>query len=134
MGADHVIPEMAMRAMGGEDPFRVWGADQYRAFCYVDDAVEAMLRLMATPAAAGQIVHIGDDTQETNIADLAKLVLRLDRRATRRSEPAPAPPGSVARRCPDLGRLRALTGYEPAVGLEEGVRRTIAWYREWPAR
>ena len=49
-------------------------------------------------------------------------------------EPAPAPPGSVARRCPDLGRLRALTGYEPAVGLEEGVRRTISWYRERPAR
>jgi len=41
-----------------------------------------------------------------------------------------APPGSVARRCPDLSRLRALTGYEPAVSLEEGVRSTFAWYRE----
>jgi UDP-glucose 4-epimerase/UDP-glucuronate decarboxylase len=133
MGADHVIPEMAMRAMAGENPFRVWGADQYRAFCYVEDAVDAMLRLMATPEASGQIVHIGDDTQETNITDLAKLVLRLTG-ADAALEPAPAPPGSVARRCPDLGRLRALTGYEPAVGLEEGVRRTISWYRERPAR
>jgi UDP-glucose 4-epimerase/UDP-glucuronate decarboxylase len=133
MGADHVIPEMAMRAMAGENPFRVWGADQYRAFCYVEDAVDAMLRLMATPEASGQIVHIGDDTQETNITDLAKLVLRLTG-ADAALEPGPAPPGSVARRCPDLGRLRALTGYEPAVGLEEGVRRTISWYRERPAR
>jgi UDP-glucuronate decarboxylase len=133
MGADHVIPEMAMRAMAGESPFRVWGADQYRAFCYVEDAVDAMLRLMATPEAGGQIVHIGDDTQETNITDLAKLVLRLTG-ADAALEPAPAPAGSVARRCPDLRRLRALTGYEPAVGLEEGVRRTISWYRERPAR
>jgi len=46
MGADHVIPEMSLRA-GGEDPFRVPGADQFRAFCHVDDAVEAMVRLMA---------------------------------------------------------------------------------------
>ena len=59
MGADHVIPEMTLRALGGEDPFRVPGAEQYRAFCYVEDAVDATLRLMAAPAAAGQIVHIG---------------------------------------------------------------------------
>ncbi|SNT41523.1 UDP-glucose 4-epimerase/UDP-glucuronate decarboxylase [Asanoa hainanensis] len=133
MGADHVIPEMAMRAMAGEDPFKVWGADQYRAFCYVDDAVEAMLRLMASPAAVGQIVHIGDDSQETNIADLAKLVLRLTSHDGALS-PEPAPAGSVARRCPDLSLLRSLTGYQPAVDLEDGVRRTIAWYRDWQKR
>ncbi|MFC7534747.1 NAD-dependent epimerase/dehydratase family protein [Actinoplanes sp. GCM10030250] len=129
MGADHVIPEMALRAAGGEDPFRVPGADQFRAFCHVDDAVQAMVRLMATPEAAGQIVHIGNDREETNIGDLAKLVLRVaDRSATLEAEPAP--PGSVHRRCPDLGRLRELTGYEPAVTLEEGVRSTFAWYRD----
>jgi UDP-glucose 4-epimerase/UDP-glucuronate decarboxylase len=77
MGADHVIPEMSLRAQAGEDPFRVPGADQFRAFCHVDDAVEAMVRLMATPAAADQIVHIGNDRGETNIGDLAKLVLRV---------------------------------------------------------
>jgi len=132
MGADHVIPEMALRALRGEDPFRVPGADQYRAFCYVDDAVEAMRRLMDTPAAFGQIVHIGDDTAETNIGDLAKLVVRVAGVSPElAAEPAPA--GSVARRCPDLGRLRELTGYEPAVSLEDGVRRTLDWYKEnWP--
>lgn len=129
MGADHVIPEMSLRALRGVDPFPVPGADQTRAFCHVDDAVEAMLRLMATPAATGQIVHIGNDREEITIGDLAKLVLRVAG-----VSPAivaqPAPPGSVTRRCPDLSRLRALTGYEPAVGLEEGVRDTFAWYRE----
>ena len=133
MGADHVIPEMSLRAMRGEDPFMVWGADQYRAFCYVDDAVEAMLRLMASPEAAGQIVHIGDDTEQTNITDLAKLVLRVAG-VSPAIQTAPAPPGSVARRCPDLTKLRRLTGYEPMVPLEEGVRRTLDWYREWSRR
>jgi len=128
MGVDHVIPEMSMRALRGEDPFRVWGADQRRAFCYVDDAVEAMVRLMQTPAAAGEIVHIGDDSAEMNIADLAKLVLRVAG-ATPDLLALPAPSGSVARRSPDLGKLRALTGYEPTVSLEDGVQRTFDWYR-----
>lgn len=132
MGADHVIPELSLRAMAGEDPFRVFGVDQHRAFCHIDDAVEAMLRLMATPDAAGQIVHIGDDTAETNIGDLAKLILRIAG-VSPTLDVVPAPAGSVARRCPDLTRLRTLTGYAPAVGLEEGVRRTFEWYREfWP--
>jgi UDP-glucuronate decarboxylase len=134
MGADHVIPEMSLRALRGEDPFRVPGADQFRAFCHVDDAVEAMVRLMAVPAAAGQIVHIGNDRDETNIGDLAKLVLRLAG-ASPAIAPLAAPHGSVPRRCPDLSRLRELTGYEPAVPVEEGVRMTYAWYREhgWPS-
>ncbi|WDZ83917.1 NAD-dependent epimerase/dehydratase family protein [Micromonospora cathayae] len=134
MGADHVVPEMSLRAMRGADPFPVPGADQYRAFCHVDDAVEAMLRLMATPAAAGQIVHIGNDREETNIGDLAKLVLRVAGVSPAIAAQA-APPGSVSRRCPDLTRLRELTGYEPTVSLEEGVRTTFAWYREhgWPS-
>ncbi|GHJ09685.1 nucleoside-diphosphate sugar epimerase [Micromonospora humidisoli] len=129
MGADHVIPEMSLRALRGADPFPVPGADQFRAFCHVDDAVEAMVRLMAAPAAAGQIVHIGNDREETNIGDLAKLVLRVAG-VSPAIAPGNAPPGSVARRCPDLSRLRELTGYEPAVSLEEGVRSTFAWYRE----
>jgi UDP-glucuronate decarboxylase len=130
MGADHVIPEMSLRAIRGEDPFRVSGADQHRAFCYVDDAVEATVRLVDSAEAAGQIVHIGDDTEQTNIAELAKLVLRVAG-VSPALEAAPAPPGSVGRRCSDLARLRRLTGYEPLVPLEEGVRRTFAWYRDW---
>jgi UDP-glucose 4-epimerase/UDP-glucuronate decarboxylase len=128
MGADHVIPELSLQALRGEDPFQVYGTEQTRAFCYVDDAVEAMVRLMDSTAEG--IVHIGNDAEETNIGDLAKLVLRTAG-VNPTITPAPAPPGAVARRCPDLSRLRALTGYEPAVPLEDGVRRTFDWYREW---
>jgi nucleoside-diphosphate-sugar epimerase len=129
MGADHVIPEMSLRARAGENPFRVPGADQHRAFCHVDDAVEAMVRLMATPDAAGEIVHIGNDREEANIGDLARLVLGVAG-SSASIEASPAPRGSVHRRCPDLGRLRDLTGYEPKVSLEDGVYSTYAWYAE----
>jgi nucleoside-diphosphate-sugar epimerase len=132
MGADHVIPELSLRAMRREDPFRIFGTDQFRAFCYVDDATDAMARLMASEEALGRIVHIGNDLEETNIGDLAQLVLRV---ADFRPEldVVPAPAGSVARRCPDLTLLRTLTGFKPEIDLEEGVRRTFAWYRaNWP--
>ncbi|MDP9794602.1 UDP-glucose 4-epimerase/UDP-glucuronate decarboxylase [Catenuloplanes nepalensis] len=129
MGADHVIPEMSLRALSHEEPFAVPGADQFRAFCHVDDAVSAILLLMASPGAPGQIVHIGNDREETNIGDLAKLVLRVAGTSATLA-PSDAPPGSVRRRCPDLTLLRSLTGYEPTVPLEEGVRTTFAWYSE----
>ena len=130
MGADHVIPELALRALSGENPFRLYGAEQRRAFCHISDALEAIVRLTASEPAWGQIVNIGNDSEETVIEDLARLVLR-----EARFEPAldrvPAPPGSVARRCPDIGRLRALTGFVPKVSIEAGVRGTFAWYRDW---
>jgi UDP-glucose 4-epimerase/UDP-glucuronate decarboxylase len=130
MGADHVIPELSLRALRGEDPFRVFGAEQRRAFCHVADAVEAMTRLMATEAAWGQVVNIGNDTEETPIEDLVAMILRTAR-VRPVVERRPAPPGSVPRRCPDIGRLRALTGFAPKVSLESGVAETFAWYREW---
>jgi UDP-glucose 4-epimerase/UDP-glucuronate decarboxylase len=129
MGADHVVPELALRAWRREDPFRVYGAEQRRAFCHVADAVEAVTRLVATPAAWGSIVNVGNDT-ETRIDDLAALVLRAADFHPR-LERLPAPGGSVPRRCPDLTRLRRLTGFDPKVSLEDGVRETVAWYRTW---
>lgn len=133
MGTDHVIPELSLRALDGEDPFRVYGPEQRRAFCHVDDAVDAILRLTATERAWGEIVNVGNDAEETAIADLAALVLAVAGIAPR-VEPLPAPAGSVARRCPDLTKLRALTGHVPKVTLEAGVRETFVWYRAWRAR
>jgi UDP-glucuronate decarboxylase len=133
MGADHVIPELSLRALRREDPFRVYGGEQRRAFCHVSDAVEALVRLTATEAAWGKVVNVGNDAEETRVDHLARLILRMAR-----FEPAidsrPAPAGSVARRCPDIGRLRALTGFAPKVALEAGVTDTFAWYREWSER
>ena len=133
MGTDHAVPELCLRALDREDPFRVYGPEQRRAFCHVADAVEAVIRLMATERAWGRIVNVGNDSEETRVADLAALVLRVASFAPR-VEPVAAPPGSVARRCPDLSRLRDLTGFVPKVPLEPGVRETFQWYRGWRAR
>lgn len=128
MGHDHVVPELIGRALSGEDPFRVWGAEQTRAFCHVEDAVSATVALLGAPGAAGQVVHIGDDREETLIADLARTVLRLTDRSPR-VVTLPAPAGSVSRRCPDLGLLRRLTGHVPQVGLVDGLQRTVEAFR-----
>jgi UDP-glucose 4-epimerase/UDP-glucuronate decarboxylase len=132
MGADHVISELCLRAIRREDPFALYGAGQRRAFCHVSDAVEAIVRLMATDAAAGQVVNIGNDAEETAVDALCRLVLRVAGHAPR-VERRPAPAGSVARRCPDLARLRALTGFVPKVSLEAGVEETHRWYRDHAA-
>jgi UDP-glucose 4-epimerase/UDP-glucuronate decarboxylase len=133
MGTDHVIPELCLRALRREDPFRLYGRGQRRAFCHVADAVEAVTCLVATNAVWGQVVNVGNDTEETAVEDLMALVLRLARFSPRIDD-RPAPPGSVARRCPDLNRLRALTGYAPKVSLEAGVEETFRWYRQWHER
>jgi UDP-glucose 4-epimerase/UDP-glucuronate decarboxylase len=129
MGADHVVPELALRAIHREDPFRLYGAQQRRAFCHVADAVDAITLLMATETARGAIVNVGNDTEETVIEELADLVLRVARFRPA-IERRPASAGSVARRCPDIGRLRRLTGFTPKVSLETGVRETYGWYAE----
>ena len=129
MGFDHVVPELSLRALARENPFKVYGLEQRRAFCYVTDAVEAMTRLMAAPKAAGRIVNIGNDAEEASIERLVDLVLRIAEFApTIAGRPAPA--GSPSRRCPDITRLRTLTGFAPKIDLDNGVRQTFAWYRE----
>lgn len=132
MGTDHVIPELCLRALGREDPFRVYGWEQRRAFCHVTDAVEAIVALVRTPGAVGQIVNVGNDTEETTVGQLLDRILRVaDFSPT--LERLPAPAGSVDRRCPDLDKFRTLTGLVPKVSLESGVRETFAWYRAWRA-
>jgi UDP-glucuronate decarboxylase len=133
MGADHVIPELCLRAARRERPFRLYGPEQRRAFCHVADAVEAMVRLMATDAARGQVVNIGNDAEETAIGDLCALVLRTAGHDAP-LEIRPSPAGSVRRRCPDLNRLRALTAFVPKVALADGVAETYAWYAREAAR
>jgi nucleoside-diphosphate-sugar epimerase len=127
MGDEHVIPQFAARILAREDPFAIHGADDSRAFCFVDDAVRATRLVMECEAAAGLTVHVGDPTRELPIRDLAALMFDLFD-----FHPAldvrPAPGGSVGRRCPDISRLTELTGFRPETSLEDGLRRTFTWY------
>lgn len=124
MGADHAIPALTRRLASLVPVVDIYGAEQTRSFCYVSDAVDAMIRLMATNYRG--VVNIGTD-QEITVEELAGEIastLDLDDVLIRR---LPAPPGSVPRRCPDLTLLRSLTGYEPRVKLPEGLMETVPW-------
>ena len=129
MGHEHVIPELFERALAGQDPLVVYSADHRRAFCYVSDAVEATSAAMRLPDANGHTINVGNDREEIEIGELARLVLE---RAGLEREIAPelAANDPVKRRCPDLARARDLLGYEPRVSLEEGLDLTLAWYAE----
>jgi UDP-glucose 4-epimerase len=106
---------------------------QTRSFTYVDDLVDAFVRAMDAPAAAGEVINVGSD-REITIEDLARLVWRLVRGDEPRIRLVPfASFGryeDVERRVPDSRKAARLLGHVPAVTLEEGLPRTIAWQRE----
>ncbi len=127
MGHDHVIPQFVTRALARTDPFPIYGATQSRAFCHVDDAVRASVALLRLPAAQPRLANLGNDREEIKIDQLAARVVGLagyDPVLVAHDPPA----GSPERRLPDLTTIRALTGYEPRVDLERGLRATFDWY------
>jgi nucleoside-diphosphate-sugar epimerase len=129
MGMDHVIPELFKRARDGQDPLVVYSVDHLRAFCYVSDAVAATIAAMREPKAEAATINIGNDAEEVRIGDLAERLVRLaGLQVGLASQPAPNDP--VERRSPDLTRARELLGYEPRVGLDEGLEKTLGWYEK----
>jgi UDP-glucose 4-epimerase/UDP-glucuronate decarboxylase len=132
MGEKHVIPEFILRANRRENPFAIYGGEETRAFCHIDDAVTATYQVASTAACDQQIVHIGNSTEEITILQLAKLLfnlmnikLPLEERGRRT--------GSVSRRCPDTTKLRDLTGFTPKVSLNSGLPGVIDWYTSHPS-
>ena len=127
MGTDHVIPEFCLRTLKREDPFVVRGADNTRAFCYVEDAVEATVLTAEHTDAAGETIHVGNSAEEISISALAHLLFDLAGFHPR-IDVEQAPPGSVSRRCPDTSRLTAITGFKAKISLQEGLPPTYEWY------
>lgn len=121
MPATHVIPELLLRCLRREDPIAVLGPEQTRSFLYVDDAARALeLVTQAGLASGGGVWNVGSD-EEVRVADVAALCLAASAHSAR-IEPRSAPAGSVARRVPDIARLRAL-GFSPRVKLPDGIDR-----------
>ena len=120
MGPTHVVPEFIERCRRRTDPFPVYGIEQTRSFLYAEDAAEAlMLVLEAGLRGDGGITNVGSG-EEVRIGDLAQLVFEVSGHRPA-IDPKPAPPGSVARRVPDVRKLETL-GFRPKTGLKEGVR------------
>lgn len=129
-----VVPSFVRQGLRGED-ITVYGTgDQRRCFGDVRDVVECLMRLVATPAARGQVFNVGSD-QEISINDLARLVVA---RTGSRSKIVHVPYEQayaegfedLQRRVPDLARLDRTIGYHPSSSIESIVDAVIADVRE----
>jgi nucleoside-diphosphate-sugar epimerase len=130
MGFDHVIPELVLRIRGlpsgaPASKLQIQGTgNETRAFVHIDDFVNGFLVCLERGAHLG-IYHLGT-MEEVTIADLAHRIAGcLDRKI--QIIPGELPSGSPTRRCPDIGRARAL-GYEPRIRLDAGLPGVVRWY------
>jgi UDP-glucose 4-epimerase/UDP-glucuronate decarboxylase len=128
MGMSHVVPQLYERLWRGQQPLVVYEPEARRAFCYVDDAIEGTLRLMADAMPSG-VYNVGNDLEETSIGALARTLTEVCGVPDLALQPAKASGPLIPRRAPDIGRLRTATGFAPRVALREGLTRTVAWYR-----
>lgn len=125
-----VLPRFVRQALDGEDLTVYGNGVQTRCFCHVADVIEAMLLLIDTDAAVGQPFNVGADT-EISITELARRVIeRSDSRSAIRFVPFEDAYGEgfeeLGRRRPDTSALRALTGWEPLLTLEDAIDDVIA--------
>ena len=129
MGFRHVVPQTFVKIARATDGVDVPSAHHTRAFCYVEDAIEATVRCWQSEQAEGEIINIGSSAEEISIRALVeKVAATMGREIVIRE--APETEGSPRRRCPDTSHLKRLTDFSAEVSLDEGLRRTYAWYRE----
>lgn len=123
------IHRFIVRALRGEDLEIHNEGSQIRAWCYIDDVVDAVLLCLEKPKAVGQAFNVGNSRSVCTIYELARTVVRLSesRSKLRFVEWAHT---DVELRIPNLDKARTVLGYEPKTDLEDGLLRTIAWYRE----
>ena len=129
-----VISNFIVQALSGQ-PLTVYGSgEQTRSFCYVDDTVEGIVRLLLAPP--GDEIHhpvnIGNP-REMTVLEIARTILALTSSGSRIAfESLPEDDPKVRR--PDIGRAARLLGWEPRVSLEAGLRRTIDYFQDLLAR
>ncbi|MCX5750077.1 MAG: SDR family oxidoreductase [Candidatus Saganbacteria bacterium] len=121
-----VVPNFISQALKGE-PLTVYGdGSQTRSFCYVSDLVEGLYKLMLSDAEGP--VNLGNP-QELKITDFAKEINKLFGRKEDNLIYKPLPEDDPMQRKPDIGRAKNLLGWEPGVGLEEGLSRAIEYFK-----
>ena len=122
-----MIPNFITQALGGE-PVTIHGdGSQTRSICYVDDLVEGLVLALLTPGAAGEVINLGNPDERSVRAWAEQIVRLCDSRSPLVEQPRR--PEDPTRRCPDITKARRLLGWEPRVTPEEGLARTIAWFR-----
>ena len=123
-----VVSNFIIQALKNE-PITIYGdGSQTRSFCYVDDLVECMLRFMASPVDFTGPMNMGNPGEFT-IRELAEKVVALTgSRSIISCEPLPG--DDPKQRRPDISLARKMLGWEPVVPLEEGLKKTIAYFED----
>ena len=119
------VPAFMSQALRGEDVTIFGSGTQTRSFCYVTDLVEGVIRLMESDV--NDPVNIGNP-HEMTIEEIARAIIRLTGSASRIVY-RPLPEDDPKVRQPDITRARTLLGWEPKVPLEEGLTRTLEYFR-----
>jgi len=122
-----VVSNFIVQALRG-DPITIYGdGSQTRSFCYVDDLVEGLIRLMNTPDTVTGPVNLGNP-REFTVRQLAERVIAFCGSASD-IEYRPLPEDDPVRRRPDIALAHGLLGWEPRIALEDGLVQTIAYFR-----
>jgi nucleoside-diphosphate-sugar epimerase/spore maturation protein CgeB len=121
-----VVSNVVCQALAGDDITIYGDGSQTRSFCYVDDMIEGLVRLMDSETAVGMPVNLGNPNELT-VTELVGLVLEMTGSRSRIVE-RPLPVDDPRRRKPDIGRAIELLGWRPTVDLQSGLQATIAWF------
>jgi UDP-glucuronate decarboxylase len=126
-----VVSNFIVQALRGEDITLYGDGSQTRSFCYVDDLVDGLVRMMGTAKLTGP-VNLGNPVENT-IRQFAERIIALTGSRSRIVQ-KPLPQDDPRQRQPDITRARQHLGWEPRVDLDAGLARTIAYFRERLAR
>ena len=111
-----------------DQPLTVYGdGEQTRSFCYIDDLIEGLLAMMQAPSDVIGPINLGNPGEFT-IGELAQKVIAMTG-TTSSVEHLPLPTDDPIRRQPDITRARQMLGWEPTIALDEGLTKTIAYFR-----
>jgi len=123
-----IVTNFITQALNG-DPLTIYGdGSQTRSFCYVDDLIRGIVGMI--DSAEGGPVNLGNP-EEFTVTEFARLVLRLTG-SDSPVEHLPLPVDDPTRRCPVITRASQALGWQPQVRVEDGIRRTIEWFRSRP--
>ena len=123
-----VVSNFVMQALTGRDITLYGDGGQTRSFCYVDDLVEAMIRMMATDRETTGPINIGNPSEFT-IRELGELIVELTNSKSKLVF-MPLPADDPKQRRPDIAKAKALLGWEPSVPLRDGLIKTIDYFDE----
>lgn len=121
-----VVSNLIVQALRGEEITLYGDGRQTRSFCYVDDLIEAMIRMMATGPETTGPINIGNPNEFT-IRQLAEIVLDVTGSSSTLVH-RPLPPDDPRQRCPDITKAREVLNWEPTVALRQGIEKTAAYF------